>query len=163
MTHFRVTSSSETKALAASLAALVKTGMVIALQGPLGSGKTTFTQGFGKALGVKRAIKSPTYTIVKEYPIEEAQLTLIHIDAYRLEDGGADSIDLPSYLREDTIILIEWPQFVADYFPTDYLELTFKLMDDAAHRLIEVDYHEHGADNYLKLVNEWKKNWERTK
>lgn len=163
MTYFKVTSSTETKALAACLAAIIQPGMVIALHGPLGSGKTTFTQGFGKSLGIKRAIKSPTYTIVKEYPIDEERLNLIHIDAYRLEDGGSDSIDLPSYLREDNIVLIEWPQYVADYFPDDYLKLTFKPMDDASHRLIEVDFHEQEKDTYLELVKEWKTNWERIK
>ena len=65
-----VKSSQETQALANELAALLHPGTVILLDGPLGSGKTTFTQGLGKALGVKRAIKSPTYTIVKEYSIE---------------------------------------------------------------------------------------------
>lgn len=160
MTEFKVTSSAETKALAASLAAIVQPGTVVALKGPLGSGKTTFTQGFGKALGIKRAIKSPTYTIVKEYPIADGSKTLIHIDAYRLEKGGADSIDLPSYLRDDTIILIEWPQFLADYFPADYLEVTFQPMEDESKRQIEVTFQEQTTDHYLKLINEWKKNWE---
>lgn len=160
MTEFKVVSSEETKALAASLAAQVKPGMIVALKGPLGSGKTTFTQGFGKALGIKRAMKSPTYTIVKEYPIAEGNRALIHIDAYRLEEGGADSIDLPSYLRDDTIVLIEWPQYLADYFPADYLELTFKPLEDASERQIEVTFQEQATDHYLKLINEWKMNWE---
>ena len=82
-------SAQDTQALAASLAPVLPAGTWIRLEGDLGAGKTTFTQGLGKALGIARAIKSPTYTIVKEYDLEgQAAPRLIHIDAYRLEEGG---------------------------------------------------------------------------
>jgi len=91
-------SAQDTQALAASLAPVLPAGTWIRLEGDLGAGKTTFTQGLGKALGIARAIKSPTYTIVKEYDLEgQAAPRLIHIDAYRLEEGGADTVDLASY------------------------------------------------------------------
>lgn len=163
MNILSVKSSQETQALASELAALLHPGTVILLDGPLGSGKTTFTQGLGKALGIKRAIKSPTYTIVKEYSIEEPEaFELIHIDAYRLETGGADSIDLHSYLRPDTVVLIEWSEFVADYLPSDYIRIKFIPQDELTLREIEISTHgTKGQLEYCELVTTWLKNWER--
>lgn len=122
-------SGTATQEFAQALSPWIKPGMVISLEGRLGSGKTTFTQGLAKALGIKRAVKSPTYTIVKEYDIEEAG-QLIHIDAYRLENIGGDSIDLGSYLREDNLVLIEWAEFIQDDLPEDYLILAFQVSED---------------------------------
>lgn len=123
----------DTHELAQQLAKLVPLGSVVVLEGMLGSGKTTFTQGFGKALGVQRAIKSPTYTIVKDYSVEDG--VFVHIDAYRLEDGGADTIDLDSYMTDDAIIFIEWAQFVADYLPLDYLCVRIEAQSDSTRRI----------------------------
>lgn len=128
------TSVEETQALASTIAKHILPRTVILLEGPLGSGKTTFTQAFGKALGIKRAIKSPTYTIVKEYPLDKGML--IHIDAYRLEDGGAETIDLDRYLDEDTIILIEWATFLEEYLPEDRIKIIFRPKDNANEREI---------------------------
>src|SRR5699024_11327367 len=72
-------SAEETKQIAAELAQLIEPGKVISLKGNLGSGKTTFSQGFAKALGIKRAVKSPTYTIVKHYPLDEQGKLFNHI------------------------------------------------------------------------------------
>lgn len=114
-------STEETHALAAKVAQQLKLGMVLSLVGDLGAGKTTFTQGLGKALGIKRLIKSPTYTLVKEYPLFDGNL--LHIDAYRLEDGGAMDLDLPSLMQPDTITVIEWAEFIQEDIPQDYLEI----------------------------------------
>ncbi|MCW6666743.1 tRNA (adenosine(37)-N6)-threonylcarbamoyltransferase complex ATPase subunit type 1 TsaE [Aerococcaceae bacterium NML160702] len=130
-------SATQTQELAVELARILPMGSVIVLEGNLGSGKTTFTQGLGKALGVQRAIKSPTYTIVKEYSIPQGDF--IHIDAYRLEEGGADSIDLPSYLRHDAIVMIEWAVYVADYLPSDYLIVRFTPGVTPDERAVEFD------------------------
>lgn len=163
MNYLSVTSSQETQALAAELAKILKPGTVVLLDGPLGSGKTTFTQGLGKALGVKRAIKSPTYTIVKEYSIEGATpFELIHIDAYRLETGGADSIDLHSYLRPDTVVFIEWSQFIADYLPENFIKIGFVPQSELNNRQIEISVHgETNKQVYQQLVTDWMRNWER--
>lgn len=163
MNYLSVTSSQETQALAAELAKILKPGTVVLLDGPLGSGKTTFTQGLGKALGVKRAIKSPTYTIVKEYSIEGVTpMDLIHIDAYRLETGGADSIDLHSYLRPDTVVFIEWSEYIADYLPETFIKIGFVPQNELTARQIEITVHgEKEAKKYEQLVAEWMKNWER--
>lgn len=163
MTLLTVNSSQETQKLAAELAQVLQTGTVVILDGPLGSGKTTFTQGLGKALGIRRAIKSPTYTIVKEYSIEgDKPLELIHIDAYRLETGGADSIDLHSYLRPDTVVFIEWSEYIADYLPETFIKIGFVPQNELTARQIEITVHgEKEAKKYEQLVAEWMKNWER--
>lgn len=161
--YLSVNSSQETQALATELAKVLQPGAVVLLEGPLGSGKTTFTQGLGKALGIKRAIKSPTYTIVKEYSIDgESPLELIHIDAYRLETGGADSIDLHSFLRPDTVVFIEWSQYIADYLPETYIKIEFIPQNELTKRQIEISVHgEKEADTYEQLVAKWMRNWER--
>lgn len=162
MNSLSVTSSQETQALAAELAKVLQPGTVVLLDGPLGSGKTTFTQGLGKSLGIKRAIKSPTYTIVKEYSIEgTTPLELIHIDAYRLESGGADSIDLHSYLRPDTVVFIEWSQFIADYLPETFIKIRFVPQSELTNRQIEISVHgEKHTQAYQQLVTDWMENWE---
>lgn len=163
MNILSVNSSQETQSLAAELAKVLQAGTVVLLDGPLGSGKTTFTQGLGKALGIRRAIKSPTYTIVKEYSIEgETPLELIHIDAYRLETGGADSIDLHSYLRRDTVVFIEWSEYIADYLPETFIKISFKPQSELTKRQIEISVHgEEDAVAYKQLVAKWMNNWER--
>lgn len=128
--------SDETKAIAALFSKVVESGTVVLLEGDLGSGKTTFTQGLGQSLGIKRAIKSPTYNIVKEYPVD-SKTNLIHIDAYRLEEGGADSIDLYRYINDENIILIEWSQFLKEYLPRDYMIIRFETSESLNHRVIK--------------------------
>lgn len=85
------------------------------MQGDLGSGKTIFAKNFAASLGVKRTVTSPTFVVIKEYPVKKGEKgidKLIHIDAYRLSGvGDALSIGLPEYLEDKkAIILIEWPE-----------------------------------------------------
>lgn len=77
-------------ALGERLGNLLKKNDVLILTGELGAGKTTFTKGLAKGLDIHQMVKSPTYTIVREY---EGRLPLYHLDVYRIE-GDADSIDL---------------------------------------------------------------------
>ncbi|WP_297818286.1 tRNA (adenosine(37)-N6)-threonylcarbamoyltransferase complex ATPase subunit type 1 TsaE [uncultured Lactobacillus sp.] len=112
---------------------------LLLLNGDLGAGKTTLTKGIARALGIKRPVKSPTFTIVREY--REGKMPLFHMDMYRLEDGDLSSIDMPAYLAEDGLVVIEWPQFIIDSLPDDYLQLTIKRVDDSwnsTKRIIEV-------------------------
>lgn len=153
---FYINNLDETKELAQKVASLLSTGMVILLDGPLGSGKTTFTQAIGRNLGIKRAIKSPTYTIVKEYPLNDQKF--IHIDAYRLEDGGADTIDLVSYLKQNGIILIEWSEFLEEYLPLERIRISFKVLEDIEQREIEIVGENLNSEAYINFMNkigEW--------
>ena len=102
---------------------------IVALQGDLGSGKTTFAQGFGKIVGVEENMPSPTFVIMKSYNIDwNGFKKLIHIDAYRLEKedellhlGWDELIKDP-----ENFILIEWPERVEGLIPKDAKRIHFK-------------------------------------
>ena len=118
----RTTDVEATRALAASIAALVSPGDVILLSGELGAGKTAFVQGFGSGLGVKEQITSPTFTLAHQY---EGAITMHHLDVYRLERfAEMDDIGVSELLDGDGVVLIEWGDAVAPVLPRDYLEVT---------------------------------------
>lgn len=156
MSEITTRSAQETKDIAAGLARIIQPGMVVSLKGRLGSGKTTFTQGFAKELGIQRAVKSPTYTIVKQYPLDQAELVFNHIDAYRLEEGGADSIDLQSFIDNNTITLIEWAEFVEDYMPETYLVIDIQPLSQDE-RLIQISINGE-SETYEQIIKEWTQN-----
>jgi len=94
------------RALGADLAQVLRPGDVLVLDGPLGAGKTTFTQGIGSALGVRGAVTSPTFVIARNHPGPGP--SLVHVDAYRL--GGSvevEDLDLDADL-DRAITVIEW-------------------------------------------------------
>src|SRR5699024_10014665 len=97
----------ETTRLGERLALLVKPGDVITLEGDLGAGKTAFTKGIARGLGVKRTVSSPTFTIIKEY---KGELPFYHMDVYRLEHSDED-IGFAEYFNGDGVSVVEWAQF----------------------------------------------------
>ncbi len=117
-----------------------KQAVVVALFGDLGTGKTTFTQGLAKALGVTETVTSPTFVIEKIYKLDHQAFDhLIHIDAYRLEQsselarlGWQDILSNPR-----NIIAIEWPEKVADIMPKDQRVLKFTFIDESTR---EIEY-----------------------
>jgi tRNA threonylcarbamoyladenosine biosynthesis protein TsaE len=97
----------------------------IALRGDLGAGKTTFTQGLAKALGITQQPKSPTFLLAKEYLIPDTTFSLWHLDCYRLS-GREDLIplDLHSLFRDpNNLIVVEWPERIGDGLPRDHIEI----------------------------------------
>ena len=99
-------SAAETLDIAAAFASKLVGGDVVLLHGDLGAGKTTFTKGIARALGVKDVVTSPTFTIVKEY--EGERLALFHMDMYRLS-GDVTELGLEEYFkRKDGVTVIEW-------------------------------------------------------
>ncbi|HLR04142.1 MAG TPA: tRNA (adenosine(37)-N6)-threonylcarbamoyltransferase complex ATPase subunit type 1 TsaE [Virgibacillus sp.] len=128
MKHYKIETRSEdeTIRLAEKLASLLKPGDVITLEGDLGAGKTTFTKGIARGLGVKRVVNSPTFTIVKEY---SGELPLYHMDVYRLEDSEED-IGFSDYFDGDGISVVEWAQYIKDYLPGEYLNINISYVDE---------------------------------
>ncbi|MFB4473276.1 tRNA (adenosine(37)-N6)-threonylcarbamoyltransferase complex ATPase subunit type 1 TsaE [Oceanobacillus caeni] len=124
-------SAEETKLIGERLASLLEAGDVLTLEGDLGAGKTTFTKGIAKGLGVKRTVNSPTFTIVKEY---EGRLPLYHMDVYRLEDSDED-IGFDEYFNGNGVSVVEWAQFIEEYLPTDRLDIRIKYNGDS--RILE--------------------------
>jgi len=106
----RTSSAEETRRLAASLAGELAPGDVILLVGDLGTGKTTFTQGLARGLGVTDQVTSPTFTLLRAYPCPAGAVrTLLHADLYRL-DRLQDVIDLgiPEMVDDGSVAVVEW-------------------------------------------------------
>ena len=102
-------------------------GMVICLNGELGSGKTVFVKGFAKALGIQETITSPTFSLVKEY--HDGELPLFHMDVYRMEDSK-ENFGLDDYLNQDGVCIIEWPEMIEEQLPEERLDVKVKVIDD---------------------------------
>lgn len=146
-----INSAEEMQNLGAALANNAKPHDLLLLNGDLGAGKTTMTQGLGRALGIKRPVKSPTFTIVREY--REAKLPLFHMDFYRLESDDLSSIDLNAYLAEPGIVVIEWPQLIMADLPNSYLQLTITRVDNSwnsTKRVVEFEAHGERNQQWVK-------------
>lgn len=122
-----VHSADQTMAIGEKLAAYLAPQDLILLDGDLGAGKTTFTKGLAKGLGITRPIKSPTFTIIREY--QDGRIPLYHMDVYRLEEGGGDDLGLEEYFNGDGVNVVEWSKFVSDELPDDYLRIIFRRDD----------------------------------
>ena len=97
--------------------------LVIALVGDLGAGKTTLTKGIGKALGVKRVINSPTFTIMKVYETTNEKIKkLYHLDVYRITNSE-DDFELEEYFYLDGLAVIEWAHIIQDMLPKNAWEI----------------------------------------
>ena len=112
-----------TEQVGAALAKAVRGGMVVALRGDLGTGKTTLVRGVLRALGWTGPVKSPTYALVEYYPF--SSLYLYHFDFYRFTDPSEwDTAGLAECFRSDSACLVEWPERVAELLPPADLDLT---------------------------------------
>lgn len=128
----------QTRALGERLAAALRPGDLLVLSGPLGAGKTALTQGLGAGLGVRGAVTSPTFVLARTH---RGPLPLVHVDAYRLRDGGtaaradaaADAgadmgadvlldLDLEDAL-EDSVVVVEWGEGLVEHLADSWLEI----------------------------------------
>ena len=127
MLTLRTKSADDTRELAAQIAPLVISGDVVLLAGDLGAGKTTFTQGFGRALGIDEPITSPTFTLMRDYP---GRLKLIHVDVYRLE-RLQEIVDLgiTELVDDDGVALIEWGDVAEPVLPADFLAVRISYVE----------------------------------
>ncbi|NND58812.1 MAG: tRNA (adenosine(37)-N6)-threonylcarbamoyltransferase complex ATPase subunit type 1 TsaE [Gammaproteobacteria bacterium] len=124
--------------LAAGLAPVLRKlsrtqAVVVNLVGELGAGKTTFARGLLRAFGVSGAIRSPTFTLVESYEVD--QLRLLHIDLYRLETADIDSLGLRDFHEAGCIWLIEWPQRGEGRLPAPAMEIRLAAIGDDARRV----------------------------
>lgn len=113
--------------------------VVLGLCGDLGSGKTAFAKAFGKCLGVREEITSPTFVIRKSYKTNHRRFSrFVHIDAYRLESGKEmEALDFEKDLKSiGSIVLIEWPERVANVLPKERENLFFEFIDETSRKIV---------------------------
>ena len=133
---FEVGSVEETWALARRLAAELRPGDVVCLEGDLGAGKTTFTQGLAAALGVEGRVNSPTFCLVQEHRGGGAYL--VHMDLYRLHgEDDVLAIGWEDYLAAGAIIVVEWSERAGALIPADARHIVFTHLDGEERRLIK--------------------------
>lgn len=109
-------------AFAMRLAKLLKPNDVLALEGDLGAGKTTFTKGLAQGLEVKKTVNSPTFTIIKEY---NGIMPLYHMDVYRLEDSYED-LGFDEYFEGGGVTVVEWAHIIEEQLPEELLNIRIK-------------------------------------
>lgn len=134
---FETHSETETWEVAKKFAASLKPGDVVCLEGDLGAGKTTFTQGLCAALGARRAVTSPTFCIVSEHPAEP--FLVVHMDLYRLHDeDDVLQIGWEDYLAQGAVLVVEWPDRAGSLIPPDAKRINFTYGADGETRTISL-------------------------
>jgi tRNA threonylcarbamoyladenosine biosynthesis protein TsaE len=126
---------------AASLIEGKRKFLTLGLIGDLGSGKTTFTQGFAEGMGIDKRVISPTYILMREYKLEGVRFEKIyHIDLYRLEeDASAEAKELGIFDLWETdgnIVIVEWAEKIADIMPDDAYTIEFEAVDEDKRKII---------------------------
>lgn len=118
----QVADADEMRALARRVARCLVPGDVVVLTGPLGAGKTTFTQGLAAELQVAGAVTSPTFLVARNHKPRVGGVGLTHVDAYRLGPGAAlDDLDLDE--RPSDVVVIEWGETIAEQLGDEWLQI----------------------------------------
>ena len=151
----RCASATDTQAAGDAFAGLLRAGDVVLLEGQLGAGKTTFTQGVAKGLGVIERVTSPTFTVVRQHEChgDSGIATLHHADVYRVEHlGEVLDLALGELVEEDAVAVVEWGELAASVFGANVLTVAFCINSDES-RTLEVA----GAlsDNRAEALSEW--------
>lgn len=147
-------SPAETQRLAEIIGAVAQPGDNIVLTGDLGAGKTTLTKGIAKGLGIDQMIKSPTYTIIREYT--QGRIPLYHMDIYRIGESAGD-LGLDEYFEGEGLSVVEWGNLLEDFLPETYLEMIIE-KDSKNMEAREVSFKSHGqqsADFEKRLIEKW--------
>lgn len=126
----KVISHSEkaTQKFAFDFAKKLKGGETIGLIGDLGAGKTAFVKGLAKGLGIKKTITSPTFVVMKVYPVKHTTIKhLVHVDAYRVKTATSlTAIGLEDYIKSnDSVVVIEWADLVEEILPKNIIIINF--------------------------------------
>jgi len=127
-------SAAATQAIAEEFARALPVDTAVALHGNLGVGKTTFVQGLARGLGISGAITSPTFNI---YTVHHGpSRTLVHLDAYRLDDARqVESLLLEDFLVSPWCLAVEWPEKVIEILPSETVHLELEITSDERHTL----------------------------
>lgn len=141
-----VTDVEETMALAEKLASFLKQGDVLTLEGDLGAGKTTFTKGIAKGLGITKTVNSPTFTIIKEY---HGNLPLYHMDVYRVQDTFED-LGFDEYFEGDGITVVEWAHLIQEQLPLEYLKIDLYYDNVSGRKIVFTPI----GDRYVEICKE---------
>lgn len=118
---------SDTEKIGADVAGKCSPGTVVILDGDLGAGKTVFSRGFARALGIDEPVSSPTYTIVQEYELPERG-RLYHLDLYRISGvSAALAFGVDEFLNDpSSYALVEWPERIEGILPEDAVKVRLK-------------------------------------
>ena len=148
-----VKSPEDTDRLAWHFAAHLKKGDVLGLTGPLGAGKTRFTQALFKALGARDYVRSPSFTLINEY---EGRMPLYHMDLYRLKSpSDLDDLGYEEYFYGSGIVVVEWADKALAFLPPHSIVIDFALVPGHPDwRRVTVRSLEPGADRVVAEVKE---------
>lgn len=137
MKEYITNSDQETIALGETFAKELKGGDIICLTGDLGGGKTHFTKGIAKGLGIEEDITSPTFVLMRDYETNKGFI-LHHLDLYRLKGAQAlEGMDLDDYLgAEDSLVVIEWPENAKEAIPKNAIWIRFEYINDNTRKII---------------------------
>ena len=154
MFEVHTTSQEETMALGQCLGEALFENSCVILEGDLGAGKTTLTKGIAVGLGIDRVIKSPTYTLIREY--RKGRLPLFHMDMYRIEEsGGASEIGLEEYFHREGVVMVEWANFIQEELPMNRLIISIE-QTSLSTRTITL---EAIGEEYEKWLNQFESWW----
>ncbi|AYV72460.1 MULTISPECIES: tRNA (adenosine(37)-N6)-threonylcarbamoyltransferase complex ATPase subunit type 1 TsaE [Niallia] len=130
--EWKADNAEETIGFAERIAWLLQAGDVITLEGDLGAGKTTFTKGIAKGLGITKTVNSPTFTIIKEY---QGKLPLYHMDVYRLKDSDED-LGFDEYFEGEGVTVVEWAHLIEEQLPVDYLQINLYYDNTSGRKIV---------------------------
>jgi len=147
----RTSSVEATERLGAAFAPALRAGDVLALSGDLGAGKTRFVAGLARALNPRTHVRSPSFTLVNEYP---GPLPLYHLDLYRLGTGEVDALGLEEYAEQGAIV-VEWGERLPAHWLEDALALAFAA-GEGDERTIEASLPAPGSARGRELLEAWR-------
>lgn len=151
MIEFVTKDALETKKVGLIIAEAAFSNGLILLTGDLGAGKTTLTGGIANGLGVNEKISSPTFNILKCY--FKARIPLYHIDAYRLEEGTNKDIGLEEFIDGDGLCVIEWPSYINELIPNNYLSINIEHVEGNVRRF-KIESKDNRWNKVISLLKE---------
>ncbi|MGO1357186.1 MAG: tRNA (adenosine(37)-N6)-threonylcarbamoyltransferase complex ATPase subunit type 1 TsaE [Alkalibacterium gilvum] len=142
----------ETKRVAKKISAHLKPAMTILLEGQLGAGKTAFTKGIAEGLGIQRLLKSPTYTLIREYT--KGRLPLYHMDLYRLEHSEDEELGLEEYFYGSGVSVVEWGSFMKEDLPKEHLMIQINVLNDPEKRELILEAYGEQYQNIVRRLED---------